>query len=58
MDDIGDVEDEENLQDHLVIHFQKPSNSGGEIEYIMVNTSRGKARQAFFFCDKMAEVNE
>ncbi|XP_016110507.1 interferon-induced 35 kDa protein-like [Sinocyclocheilus grahami] len=26
--------DEEDLQDHLEIHFQKPSNYGGEVENI------------------------
>lgn len=49
--DIADVEDEEDLQDHLEIHFQKPSNYGGEIESIKY--SRGKALQAFFCEDKM-----
>ncbi|XP_062288402.1 N-myc-interactor isoform X1 [Scomber scombrus] len=51
LDDIDDVEDEEDLQDHLEIHFQKPSNYGGEIESIKY--SRGKALQAFFCEDKM-----
>ncbi|KAJ8415037.1 hypothetical protein AAFF_G00007350 [Aldrovandia affinis] len=31
---IQDVLDEEDLQDHLEIHFQKPSNHGGEVESI------------------------
>jgi len=39
--------EEDDLQDHLEIHFQKPSNYGGEIESIQYN-SRGKALQAFF----------
>ncbi|XP_070831389.1 N-myc-interactor isoform X1 [Chaetodon trifascialis] len=47
LDDIDDMEDEEDLQDHLEIHFQKPSNYGGEIESIKY-ISRGKALQAFF----------
>ncbi|XP_015265716.1 PREDICTED: N-myc-interactor [Gekko japonicus] len=33
--DIEDMaEDEENIQDMIAIHFQKPSNGGGEVEYI------------------------
>ncbi|XP_077176210.1 LOW QUALITY PROTEIN: N-myc-interactor [Paroedura picta] len=28
------AEDEENIQDMIAIHFQKPSNGGGEVEYI------------------------
>ncbi|XP_041858451.1 N-myc-interactor isoform X2 [Melanotaenia boesemani] len=51
IDDIEDVEDEEDLQDHLEIHFQKPSNSGGEIENIAY-ISEGKALQAFF-CEEV-----
>ncbi|XP_061580538.1 N-myc-interactor [Cololabis saira] len=47
LDDIKDVEDEEDLQDHLEIHFQKPSNSGGEIESIRY-ASGGKRLQALF----------
>ncbi|XP_028993109.1 N-myc-interactor [Betta splendens] len=47
LDDIKDIEDEEDLQDHLEIHFQKPSNYGGEIESIKY-TSKGNALQAFF----------
>ncbi|XP_036965857.1 N-myc-interactor [Acanthopagrus latus] len=47
LDDIADIEDEEDLQDHLEIHFQKPSNYGGEIECIKY-ISKGKALQAFF----------
>ncbi|XP_061082798.1 N-myc-interactor-like [Conger conger] len=31
---IQDVLDEEDLQDHLEIHFQKPCNNGGEVESI------------------------
>ncbi|XP_031725870.1 N-myc-interactor [Anarrhichthys ocellatus] len=45
--DIEDKGDEEDLQDHLEIHFQKPRNFGGEIESIQY-ASRGKALQAFF----------
>ncbi|XP_068428738.1 N-myc-interactor [Clinocottus analis] len=47
LDDIEYKDDEEDLLDHLEIHFQKPSNYGGEIESIQY-TSRGKALQAFF----------
>lgn len=33
--DIEDMEeDEENIQDMVAIHFQKPSNGGGEVEHI------------------------
>ncbi|XP_054827878.1 N-myc-interactor isoform X2 [Eublepharis macularius] len=33
--DIQDkAEDEESMQDMIAIHFQKPSNGGGEVEYI------------------------
>uniref|UniRef100_A0A1A8B458 N-myc (And STAT) interactor n=1 Tax=Nothobranchius furzeri TaxID=105023 RepID=A0A1A8B458_NOTFU len=52
LDVIGGKEDEEDLQDHLEIHFQKPSNSGGEIECIRY-ISEGKTLQAFFSEDKM-----
>ncbi|XP_068581310.1 N-myc-interactor [Cebidichthys violaceus] len=45
--DIEDKGDEEDLQDYLEIHFQKPSNFGGEIESVHY-ASRGKALQAFF----------
>ncbi|XP_056287540.1 N-myc-interactor-like [Pseudoliparis swirei] len=47
LEDIKDMGEEDDLQDHLEIHFQKPSNYGGEIESIQYN-SRGKALQAFF----------
>ncbi|KAM4558651.1 N-myc-interactor [Odontesthes bonariensis] len=50
LEDIKDVADEEDLQDHLEIHFQKPSNSGGEMESIKY-ISKGKALQAFFCQD-------
>ncbi|CAG5866004.1 unnamed protein product [Menidia menidia] len=52
LEGIKDVADEEDLQDHIEIHFQKPSNSGGEIESIKY-ISKGKARQAFFSEDTM-----
>lgn len=33
--DIQDMlEDEESIQDMIAIHFQKPSNGGGEVECI------------------------
>lgn len=57
LDDIEDREDEEDLQDHLEIHFQKPSNYGGEIEHVRY-TSRGKALQAFFLCEDTAEMDD
>ncbi|XP_076854435.1 N-myc-interactor [Brachyhypopomus gauderio] len=44
---IQDVTDEEDLQDHLEIHFQKPSNYGGEVETIKF-LSAGKKMRAFF----------
>ncbi|XP_028292352.1 N-myc-interactor [Gouania willdenowi] len=47
LDGIKDTSDEEDLQDHLEIHFQKPSNGGGEIENIKY-ISRDKCVQAFF----------
>ncbi|KAK5861618.1 hypothetical protein PBY51_023000 [Eleginops maclovinus] len=52
LEDIEDKEEEEDLQDHLEIHFQKPSNYGGEIESIRY-LSGGKALQAFFCEDQM-----
>ncbi|XP_078119189.1 N-myc-interactor [Sander vitreus] len=48
LDDIEDKEDEEDLQDHLEIHFQKPSNYGGEIESIKYNSRGKKALHALF----------
>ncbi|KAL7866114.1 hypothetical protein SRHO_G00113610 [Serrasalmus rhombeus] len=51
---IQDVMDEEDLQDHLEIHFQKPSNYGGEVESIKY-VSAGKELTAFFVEDS-AEV--
>lgn len=44
---IQDVMDEEDLQDHLEIHFQKPSNYGGEVLAIKY-VPAGKALTAFF----------
>ncbi|XP_029968667.1 N-myc-interactor [Salarias fasciatus] len=46
------VEDEEDVQDHLEIYFQKPSNRGGEIESIKY-LSKGKALRAFFCEDSV-----
>ncbi|KAL6485163.1 hypothetical protein MHYP_G00072080 [Metynnis hypsauchen] len=51
---IQDVTDEEDLQDHLEIHFQKPSNYGGEVESIKY-VSAGNELTAFFVEDS-AEV--
>ncbi|XP_026232056.1 N-myc-interactor [Anabas testudineus] len=56
LDEIKDVEDEEDLQDHLEIHFQKPSNCGGEIDSIKY-ISRGNALQAIFCNDMMERDN-
>ncbi|XP_036815219.1 N-myc-interactor isoform X2 [Oncorhynchus mykiss] len=50
---IADFQDEEDLQDHLEIHFQKPSNYGGEVECIKY-VSGGNEVKAFFTED-MAE---
>lgn len=51
--DIEDIEDVEDLQDQLEIHFQKPSNCGGEIEHIKYMPT-GQSLQAIFFCQEMA----
>lgn len=52
--DINDLGDEEELQDYLEIHFQKPSNHGGEIESIKY-ISKGKALQAALSEDNQQE---
>lgn len=57
LDDVKDVEDEEDLQDQLEIHFQKPSNNGGEVESIRY-LSAGKRVRAFFTEDATAEMEE
>ncbi|XP_041724441.1 N-myc-interactor isoform X1 [Coregonus clupeaformis] len=54
LDGIGDFQDEDDLQDHLEIHFQKPSNYGGEVECIKY-VSGGNEVKAFFTED-IAEV--
>uniref|UniRef100_A0A8C9YQ44 NID domain-containing protein n=1 Tax=Sander lucioperca TaxID=283035 RepID=A0A8C9YQ44_SANLU len=56
LDDIEDKEDEEDLQDHLEIHFQKPSNYGGEIESIKYNSRGKKALHALFSEDRLEPV--
>ncbi|MEQ2272053.1 hypothetical protein XENORESO_013940, partial [Xenotaenia resolanae] len=56
LEGIDDVEDEEDMQDHLEIHFQKPNNSGGEIESIKY-ISKGKSLQAFFSEDTVDTTN-
>lgn len=44
LDDIADTRDEEEeVQDQLEIHFQKPSNGGGEIEHTLYTSSRLQA---------------
>ncbi|KAG8000999.1 N-myc-interactor, partial [Nibea albiflora] len=56
LDDIKDMGDEEDVQDYLEIHFQKPSNYGGEIECIKY-ISRGKTLQAIFYEDMVETDN-
>ncbi|KAM3862356.1 N-myc-interactor [Diretmus argenteus] len=56
LDDIENIVYEEDLQDHLEIHFQKPSNYGGEIESIKY-ISTGKTLHAFF-CEDAAEMED
>ncbi|XP_034741084.1 N-myc-interactor [Etheostoma cragini] len=53
LDDIEDKEDEEDLQDRLEIHFQKPSNYGGEIESIKYISRGKKALHALFSEDRL-----
>ncbi|XP_048050721.1 N-myc-interactor [Megalobrama amblycephala] len=48
--------DEEDLQDHLEIHFQKPSNYGGEVENIQY-VPDGKELTAFFSEDDNKKDN-
>ncbi|XP_051761284.1 N-myc-interactor [Ctenopharyngodon idella] len=48
--------DEEDLQDHLEIHFQKPSNYGGEVENIQY-VPDGKELTAFFSEDNNKKDN-
>lgn len=43
LDNIKDTGDEEEVQDQLEIHFQKPSNGGGEIEHTLYTSSRLRA---------------
>lgn len=45
LDDVTDTGDEEEVQDQLEIHFQKPSNGGGEIEHTLYTRS---GLRAFF----------
>ncbi|XP_074551215.1 N-myc-interactor [Halichoeres trimaculatus] len=52
LEGISDVVDQEDLQDSLEIHFQKPRNHGGEIESIeYVSRKRGQVT-AFFNCEE------
>lgn len=55
--DIEDDKDKEDIQDHLEIHFQKPSNYGGEIESIVYN-SRDEAMHAFLVCEDTEQITE
>lgn len=50
LEGIQEVMDEEDLQDHLEIHFQKPSNYGGEVQAIKYIPA-GKSWTAFFSDD-------
>ncbi|XP_048094401.1 N-myc-interactor [Alosa alosa] len=52
---IQDSMEEEDLQDHLEIHFQKPSNYGGEVESIKY-VSTGNEVKAFFSEDVGVEA--
>ncbi|KAG9349395.1 hypothetical protein JZ751_027838 [Albula glossodonta] len=51
---IEDVLEEEDLQDHLEIHFQKPSNYGGEVESIKYISGRSTAEA--YFSEETAET--
>ncbi|KAM6978384.1 N-myc-interactor [Tautogolabrus adspersus] len=55
LDGIEEVVDQEELQDHLEIHFQKPRNYGGEIESIKYVSREEKHLLAFFNCEKEEE---
>uniref|UniRef100_A0A3B3QAM5 NID domain-containing protein n=1 Tax=Paramormyrops kingsleyae TaxID=1676925 RepID=A0A3B3QAM5_9TELE len=50
LEDIKDFLDEEDMQDHLEIYFQKPSNFGGEVDAIKY-TSKGGVKA--YFSDDM-----
>lgn len=43
LDNVRDTGDEEEVQDQLEIHFQKPSNGGGEIEHTLYTSRRLQA---------------
>ncbi|XP_030642940.1 N-myc-interactor-like [Chanos chanos] len=53
LDGIRDELDEEDLQDHLEIHFQKPSNYGGEVETIKYIS---KKELTAFFSEDLSEM--
>ncbi|XDV29936.1 hypothetical protein PO909_032955 [Leuciscus waleckii] len=53
---IQELMDEEDLQDHLEIHFQKPSNYGGEVENIKY-VPGGKELTAFFCEDGIEKAS-
>ncbi|CAJ1078852.1 N-myc-interactor [Xyrichtys novacula] len=57
LDGIKDVLDPEELKDHLEIHFQKPKNSGGEIECIEY-VSKNTAPQTVFFTGEEEKEKE
>ncbi|TRZ02358.1 hypothetical protein DNTS_019008 [Danionella cerebrum] len=50
LSNIPPLMDPEDLQDHLEIYFQKPSNYGGEVEHITY-VCQGTERTAFFSSD-------
>ncbi|XP_060890414.1 N-myc-interactor isoform X1 [Labrus mixtus] len=52
LDGIKEMMDQEELQDHLEIHFQKPRNQGGEIESIKYVSRQEEHLLAFFTCEE------
>ncbi|XP_061092193.1 N-myc-interactor-like [Conger conger] len=52
LDGIEDIQDEEDQQDILEIHFQKPTNNGGEVDTIKY-LSKGKDAEAYFTEDTL-----
>lgn len=54
-DGIPDIIDEEKLRDNLMIHFQKPSNGGGEVDAIMY-IPVGQSTITSFELDSVVEI--
>lgn len=54
-DGIPDIIDEEKLRDNLQIHFQKPSNGGGEVDAIMY-IPVGQSTITSFELDSVVEI--